>query len=169
MFFPKNFNRLLLSFLLSGMLFSCAPTRPSVTPGEIPDAVSGTARDRQAGEQVKASLLEKFPEERNPEIVGGVRRIFDRLLLARDIRDPWELVVLRDDSVANAAATRGPVVFIWTGMIRELGSDELIAAVLAHEIAHVLSGHVIPDPAETVNRLLVQVAGMAAGSVMPHK
>ena len=53
---------------------------------------------------------------------------------------PWEFGVLASDQV-NAFALPGGFVYITQGMLRQLDSEAQLAAVLAHEIAHVQHRH----------------------------
>jgi predicted Zn-dependent protease len=90
----------------------------------------------------------------------------ERLLRAANASQNWTVTVLNDDTVMNAAATKGNFVFIWTGMLKSVNADGELAAVLGHEIAHVLARHVEPDPAEQMNQALAGVAGAAVGAVL---
>jgi predicted Zn-dependent protease len=78
-------------------------------------------------------------------------------------KDPWHVYLFRAPDVKNAAATRGNHVFIWSGMLDVTQNDAELAAVLAHEIAHVLAGHTEPDPNEEARKMLIQLGAVAAG------
>lgn len=75
---------------------------------------------------------------------GRVKRIFDRLLKVSHRQDlPWEVHVIEEDEF-NAFTVGGGKVFVNTGLIdSSLGvqTDDELAAVLAHEIAHVTARH----------------------------
>ncbi|KAJ8514345.1 hypothetical protein ONZ45_g8118 [Pleurotus djamor] len=53
----------------------------------------------------------------------------------------WEVVVINDQQVVNAAASPG-IVFVFTGMLPITQDDSGLAAVLSHEIGHVVARHV---------------------------
>jgi predicted Zn-dependent protease len=56
-------------------------------------------------------------------------------------RYDWEFAVLRNDQV-NAFCLPGGKVAVFTGLFRATdGSDEMLAVVLGHEIAHALAHH----------------------------
>ncbi|HEX2619865.1 MAG TPA: M48 family metallopeptidase [Phototrophicaceae bacterium] len=61
--------------------------------------------------------------------------------LARDT--PWEFDfnVLDSSDVVNAFALPGGPVFITTGLLSHLTTEDQVAGVLAHEITHVLARH----------------------------
>jgi predicted Zn-dependent protease len=48
----------------------------------------------------------------------------------------WELRIIRDDSVLNAFCLPGGYIFVYTGLIKFLDSEDELAGVLGHEIAH---------------------------------
>ena len=49
--------------------------------------------------------------------------------------------VLQDDNTVNALVDRQNRIFVYAGLIRASGTDDELAAVLAHELAHVMYGH----------------------------
>ena len=59
----------------------------------------------------------------------------------------WEFVVV-DDPQLNAMAAPGGKVLVYTGLLRALQQEDQLAAVLSHEIAHVLARHTVSMPAE---------------------
>ncbi len=54
----------------------------------------------------------------------------------------WHFVVIEDDTI-NAFAAPGGFIFVTTGAVRQAKSEDELAAILAHEIAHVVRGHAI--------------------------
>ncbi|TPX60271.1 hypothetical protein SpCBS45565_g07562 [Spizellomyces sp. 'palustris'] len=56
------------------------------------------------------------------------------------IRD-WKLHVVKDDDVVNAFVTPTGKIFVFTGLLRMADDLDAVAAILAHELAHVLSRH----------------------------
>lgn len=48
----------------------------------------------------------------------------------------WRIRVIKDDSTLNAFCTPGGYIYIYTGMLRFLDSEDQFAGVLGHEIGH---------------------------------
>jgi beta-barrel assembly-enhancing protease len=48
----------------------------------------------------------------------------------------WRLRVVQNDSVLNAFCTPGGYIYIYTGILKYLDSEDQLAGVLGHEIAH---------------------------------
>lgn len=143
---------------------SCAPARPPVPAGVVPKPPPVSVSEEQYGHQVLAALTQKWQLDYNHPRYGEVSQVVQRLTAAAHAdRDPWHVYLLKADNIKNAAATRGNHVFVWTGMLDATkGSDEL-AAILSHEISHVLARHTDPDPNEQIKQMLVQVGAIAAG------
>ncbi len=54
----------------------------------------------------------------------------------------WHFVILEDDTI-NAFAAPGGTIFVTRGAIVQAQSEDELAAILAHEVAHVVRGHAI--------------------------
>jgi hypothetical protein len=163
--FSFFFTRLgFLSFFLCAAVISCAPARPPVPPGVIPQAKPLSITDEQYGHQVFQELADHYEQDYNNPRAIEVQNIVDRLTRAAGAgSDPWHVYIFKDASVKNAAATRGNHVFIWTGLLDSTKNEAELATILAHEISHVLAGHTDPDPNEEAKKLLIAIGSMAAG------
>ena len=160
-------NNFVISIFLAFLLTSCASTRIPIKVGDIPRAQEVSVQDEEYGQQVLYELTKTTPLDRNDHNINRVRDIVDRIARAANAdRVPWNVFVLADNSVKNAAATRGNYVFVWTGMLESTTSDGELASVLAHEIGHVLARHTTPNPAEEANQMISGVAGNIAGTVL---
>ncbi len=53
----------------------------------------------------------------------------------------WDLQIIQDDSVLNAFCAPGGYIYVYTGLIKFLDSEDQLAGVLAHEIAHADKRH----------------------------
>lgn len=75
------------------------------------------------------------------DLSAAVSRIGDRVVRASarpDIRFTFRVI---NESQVNAYATAGGFVYINSGLLDELGSEDELAAVLAHEITHIDENH----------------------------
>ncbi|MCB0323638.1 MAG: M48 family metallopeptidase [Bdellovibrionales bacterium] len=156
--------RCIFLILLTTVASACALQRPPVPVGEVPPPRPVTVEEEQYGHQVLDALTQKFPLDYSHPRYNEVTSIVERLTASIGAsQDPWHLFVFRDDTFKNAAATRGNHVFIWTAMIDATQNESELAAVLAHEIGHVLARHTDPDPNEEIRKLLINVGALAAG------
>ena len=94
-----------------------------------------------AGAQSFATYKKKLPIEKDSTINRYVRCIADAILTAANLpADQWEVVVFKDDS-ANAFAVPGNKIGVHTGLIDISENQNQLAAVIGHEVSHVLAKH----------------------------
>jgi len=93
------------------------------------------------GEQASELLLSSSPLLNNPVVQQYVNRIGRWLSLNAERQNlPWRFGVL-DSTTVNAYAAPGGYIFITYGLYQKLNSEAELAAVLAHEMAHVIQRH----------------------------
>lgn len=73
----------------------------------------------------------------------AVLRVGRAIVSHCELRDvwSWRFYVIDSDSTPNAMVLPGGAVFVFSGITRAAQSDDMLAAVLGHEIAHVLARH----------------------------
>lgn len=156
-----------LAALFFLMLAACAPQRPPLPPGIVPEQTDISAEDENYGHEVLSDLMDRYKLATDDAQISRVRDVANRLTEAKNPNgNPWHVYVLKGDDFKNAAATRGNYIFVWTGMLGTVQDDDELATVLAHEIGHVLAGHTAPDPNEEVRRMIAGIAGTATGQVI---
>lgn len=104
------------------------------------------------------------------ERIAQLQRIGDRIskVVFWDMPDAdWEFVVF-DVPQINAFAMAGGKVGVFTGLYKIAKTDDQVASVIAHEIAHVTSKHVHEklsrDMAVTTVGAVGMIGGLAAGA-----
>lgn len=97
-----------------------------------------------------------------------VKRITERLIAQAELMYPpsrnwnWSVAVI-DEPTLNAWCMPGGKMAIYTGIIDKLKlSDDEIAQIMGHEIAHALLGH----GRERMSRAMAMQGGMALGSIV---
>ena len=87
-------------------------------------------------------VLEESNLSGDKELVSRVRTIGADIAEVTDRDDfPWEFNVIEADSIANAFCLPGGKVAVYTGITELASSDDELATVMAHEIAHAIARH----------------------------
>lgn len=77
----------------------------------------------------------------HPPLDQALARILDNVRRAAGVDAPPARIHVTPDPGLNAFAAEDGSIFIAAGMLRSLGSEDEVAALVAHEYAHVLRGH----------------------------
>ena len=102
---------------------------------------------------------------RDAEIETTLRFLADPILRAAGLNPSSVRIMIIDDPELNAFVAGGNNMFIHSGMLMRLDTPEKIQAVIAHEVAHIASGHLISLNSGNSNSALAIGAiltGMAA-------
>lgn len=141
-----------------------------------------------AFEDIKKST----PKETDPKINQHIQCIVSNILKYTKDRTGvkrWETVVFRDNAV-NAFALPSGKIGVYTGLMRVAETADQLAAVLGHEVGHVIAEHgnervsqgflvqgglgllssVIGDKGSKKNQMLMGALGLGAqfGVLLPH-
>jgi predicted Zn-dependent protease len=95
------------------------------------------------GSQAFDQMKQQLPQENNSPSADYVRCVANAV--AARAEDPtgvkhWEVVVFKDES-ANAFALPGGKIGVHTGMLKVATTPDQLAAVLGHEVGHVIARH----------------------------
>ena len=120
---------------------ACAKPRPSLLGVQIPAACANDVEVEECvGWFIDRVLSMSRTTYIDEEIAAYVRGVGDRLVRATGDRRQWKFIV-SDNNEVQAYAGITTTVFINRGAIALLRDEAELAAVLGHEMAHVLGGH----------------------------
>jgi len=92
----------------------------------------------QMGLQAFDSMKSKNPISRNPRYNQFAQCV--AYALTREVGGQWEVVVFEDETL-NAFALPGNKIGVHSGLINLVDNQDQLAAVIGHEIGHVMSRH----------------------------
>ena len=162
--------------LTSATLLGCASTTNSGAIGLQRSQlmlISSEAINAQAAkgfQQLTADAQSKKKLNTNPAMTQRVRRIGQDLIGQVGVFRPdarnwaWEINVFESEDI-NAFCAPGGTIGVYTGLINQLQlTDDEIAAVMGHEIAHALREHSREQASQkTISSLITSTVAAATG------
>lgn len=135
-------RKYLTGLIVLALLASCGASKEN-----MPDLNLFTIeQDRELGAQVAQEIADnpsEYPVLDSASNVEAYKYLYDmrdRILASGKVehRDDflWRLRIIHDDETKNAFCTPGGYIYVYTGLMKYLDSEEQLAGVLAHEIGH---------------------------------
>ncbi|MCB0607426.1 MAG: M48 family metalloprotease [Lewinellaceae bacterium] len=103
-------------------------------------------KDIRLGKEVKREIERDpgkypiLPETGNEAVYGFLRHVAGKILDSGKVEHrndfAWEIHILQDDETLNAFCTPGGYIYVYTGLMLFLDTEDQLAGVLGHEIAH---------------------------------
>ncbi len=141
---PRSFSALLVLLILVG----CATSPTGRTQLLVVSEQSAIAASGQAYTEMLAPLREENRIDTDPALNQRAQGIVKRLIPQAVAMRPdtqnwgWDLKIIDDPKNVNAWAMAGGKMALYGGLVKILApSDDELAQVLAHEIAHALAKH----------------------------
>ena len=133
----KHWPTVAISLLTSVAIVSCA-TSPT---GRTQLKLVSDAQMEQMGAAAFSQLKQKTPPTSNGAVSGYVECIARAITREVAADQQWEVRTFDDDQI-NAFALPGGKIGVYTGLINKATENQdQLAAVVGHEVAHVLAGH----------------------------
>ena len=90
--------------------------------------------------QSASSQYPLLPEHGNEEVYRYIRNITNNILNSGTVKHKddfvWQVKIINDPETLNAFATPGGYIYVYTGLIKFLDTEDQLAGVMGHEIAH---------------------------------
>lgn len=159
-------KRLSATFLICAVMLAACATSPT---GRRQLMIVSEERAIAASKQAYVEMLRPYDEkgrlDNDPALKDRVYRITGRLIAQAIIMRPdtkdweWSIKVIDDPEVVNAWAMAGGKMALYTGLVEKVKTtDDELAQVLGHEIAHALANH----SAEKMSVAMASTVGVAA-------
>jgi len=134
----KLFKRLLLPIMMSlSLIAGCATSQSSVGGFNL----ISVEEEKQLGEKFKVEIEKQHKVVNDAELQSYINRVGAKLMTGvRTVEFPYTFKVVQDNSI-NAFAIPGGHTYVNTGLIKAAESETELAAVMAHEINHVVARH----------------------------
>ena len=122
--------------------------------------------EKELGEKFNTLIRTKMPLIQDTEVDEYVVGLVQRLVRTMPPQPfPFTVSVIANNAV-NAFAGPAGYVFIFTGLLIQMEHESEVAAVLAHELAHVSQRHIAKRVGEMQALSIGQLIGVLAGVVL---
>lgn len=133
-----------------------------------PKRVSGITiqEEEELSREFMKLILSHYEIIRDPLIVNYVNEVGQKIVSTLPPQPfSYHFYVIKEDTY-NAFATPAGHIFIYSGLVEAMDSEEELACILAHEISHVLCRHISQkiERAKKVN--IATLAGVVAGVLL---
>ena len=154
-----DFKRIVTTALATLTLIACA-TNPATGRREL--SLVSPEQERQLGQQAHQQVIDQFGiYDEYPRINQMVERVGQRIASVSDMPDlDWHFEVL-DSPMLNAMALPGGYIYITRGMLERMNTEDELAGVLGHEIAHVTARHA----AQRISQAQLAQIGLVVGAI----
>ncbi|MFC4347924.1 M48 family metallopeptidase [Kordiimonas lipolytica] len=149
----------------AGLLLVTACMTTNEVTGRSQFIIIPPSQDAALGLEAMNEVKKSAPVQTSGPMAERVQRIGARIVAISDAPNlGWEFVVI-DEPVLNAWALPGGKVAIYSKMVESFTSDEELAAVIGHEIAHAVLRHGAEQMSRAqMQNLLIIGAGVAVGA-----
>lgn len=135
----KARNRL-LPFFLAAIITACSAGISLYSPQEQVEI------GKQLDKEIRANPKDYPIDPRDASVKDYItKNILQPILNSPAVKYkglfPYQLEIIRKDSVINAFATPGGFIYVYTGLLKYIDSEAALAGVIAHEIAHAEHEH----------------------------
>jgi len=126
-------------------------------------------QDVQLGQESAAQVRKQMTVIKDPTLTAYVNAVGKRLMASQEATQsgfPFTFEVVADPSI-NAFALPGGPMFINTGLLKAVDNDAQLAAVMGHEMSHVILRHGTNQASKAkLIELPAMLAGQLAGNSM---
>ena len=133
-------KRLLLVPILLALLVSCATTGPG---GKKSLILIPTETEVALGKDVVKEVESTEKVLSNSEIQNYVSKVGRKVAKVCDRKDVSYTFKVLDSEEINAFACPGGFIYIYKGLMKKMDNEAQLAAVLAHEVGHIVARHSI--------------------------
>ena len=123
-----------------------------------------TEQETRIGESVAKKVEEEMTIVRDPALLERLDRISHRLVEVADRKNLMYRFSIVEDKEPNAFALPGGPVYVTTGLMEMVKSDDELASVLGHEIGHLTAKHTVKRIQGALGGQLLQLLAVTAGA-----
>ncbi len=155
----KNIRVYTLFLFIVTILSGCVTTEYNPATHTQDIFFYSTEKEVNLGRKVARQVEKEYTIEKNPKINQRIYRIGKKLSAVCDRQEINYYFDVIEDKDKNAFSLPGGYVYVNTGLLDILETDDQIAFVLAHEIGHIVARHSIKRLQASLGYNLLLIAG----------
>lgn len=97
--------------------------------------------EREVGEKLLYSIRSVFPIIEEPDLINYLSGLGDEILTVAGLQYFDYRYYIIESEEFNAFAAPSGLIFFYTGLLKQMNSEDQLCSVLAHEIGHVVRRH----------------------------
>lgn len=113
--------------------------------GKLAKSAEGLTEEQEyyLGRGVSATVFSKYRPVRNQQLLAYVNKVGNAVAAVSDRPETFGgyHVMVLDSSEINAVSAPGGFIFLTSGFLKVIPDEDALAAVLAHEVAHIALAH----------------------------
>ena len=146
--------------LLCGL--GCVRTNYNLATQRAEFTITSTDKEVEVGRKLAKQVEAELTLVADPAVQARVRTLGQRVVAVCDRQEILYSFAVVEDKEPNAFSLPGGYVFVNDGLIKQTASDDELAAVLAHEVAHVAARHAVKRYETSLGAQIIQLASLAA-------
>ena len=119
------------------------------------------------GESLAKNVEQEYPPVRDPALLDRLDRVGQRIADVSDRKDLVYRFAIIEEKEPNAFALPGGIIYVTTGLLEMVKSDDELASVLGHEVGHVVAKHIVKRIQGAIGLEALHVLVIASGSADP--
>lgn len=134
----NSIHLLIVLILVMSLLCYCATTGPG---GKRSLILISTSQEVNIGKEFGEEVNRTNPISGDSILSAYVEEVGQKIVRLSDRADLEYYFSVIDTPVVNAFACPGGFIYVYTGLLKTMDNEAQLAAVLAHEISHVVARH----------------------------
>ncbi len=150
-------------FFILPLLFSCASPVRSSLKAETGGAIVTERQEIEIGRTVSQEVMKEYSAYDDKAVNDYVNQVGQAVVRVSDRSNIAYRFTILDVPVVNAFAAPGGYVFVTRGLLSAVKNEAQLAAILGHEVAHVVERHAMKRLQAQTASVLAQIAGAVRG------
>ncbi|MCD4780457.1 MAG: M48 family metalloprotease [Candidatus Omnitrophica bacterium] len=154
----------LLTVLPGPCLFlnGCITTEYNLATGEEEFYLISTDKEVNIGANIDYSISRRYTFVTDVDVTRRIDRVLNRLVAVCDRKDIVYFIKVIDNDSVNAVSLPGGYIYIFKELYDKFETDDQLASVIAHELAHITARHGVKRMQASYGSMFLQILSTQA-------